>query len=365
MKRKIKLVMIVSDFSINGISTVIMNYCRHMDLNRFNIIIMAGVPVHLSYKKECEVIGVRIIELPSKKQEPRKYYRALWEQLSGGYDIVHIHGNSRVIAAELLLTYMRGIGIRVAHCHNTSCNHILSHYLLKPLFNFLYTEGFACSSLAGEWLFQRRKFKIIPNAFDVARFRFQDQDRFEIREKLSIEDKFLIGHVGGFNKQKNQTFVLEVFKKVAEKEPNAYLLLVGNGPDFERINYLIQEHTYSNRIIVYGETTETEKLYAAMDVFLFPSRHEGLGIALLEAQISGLPCVASDVMPQEVLLGDQVELLSLDEDLTSWRNAVLCPKVCNREKFYEEHIEKIKMYDIIVNARSLEKVYFSFLEEKN
>ena len=360
---KIKLAMVAASFSINGISTVIMNYCRHMNLEQFDITIMAGAPVDSSYKKECEQIGIRMVELPSKKQMPKRFYKALWKQFSGGYDIAHIHGNSRVIAVELFLAYIRGIHIRIAHCHSTTCDHIQVHKLLRPIFNFLYTEGFACSSIAGEWIFGNKKFLVMPNGFNVTKYRFEDKVRFETRKELAVENKFLIGHVGRFNKSKNQEFILAVFEKVAENNPDAYLILVGEGPDFEKIKYLIQEHTYSKRIIVYGETTEPEKLYAAMDVFLFPSRYEGLGIALLEAQISGLPCIASDVMPTEVLLGGQVQLLSLDEDITFWINAVLRSRAYNRELFYEQHIEKINKYNIFENVYNLEKFYHIFIEK--
>ena len=365
MRKKIKLAMVTASFSINGISAVIMNYCRYMDLDRFDITIMAGIPVDSSYKEECERKGICILELPSNKQDSGRYYRALWEALSNGYDIAHIHGNSAVIAAELFLAYMRGIGIRIAHCHNTSCGHIYLHHLLKPVFHALYTEGFSCSLPAGKWLFQKRKFSIIPNAFDTEKFRFRNEDRLEIREQLHIQNGFLIGHIGRFNKAKNHTFILEVFRKAAEKNPDAYLILVGDGPDFEKIEGQIREHPFRSRIIIYGETQEPEKIYAAMDVFLFPSQHEGLGIVLVEAQISGLPCVVSDVVPREVLLGEQVTLLSLNDDLTLWSNAVMRSKACNRERFYEENVEAIKKYEIVGNVHNLENLYLSFLKDKH
>ena len=321
-QRKIRLVMLVASLSINGISTVIMNYCKNMDLTHFDIAIMAGIPIDSSYKKECVLKGIHLIELPSKKKDTKEYYKHLWKSLAEGYDIVHVHGSSATITIELLFAFFRGIRIRIAHCHNTTCNHIYIHKVLKPIFNLLYTKAFACSSLAGKWLFGNENVYIIPNSFDTTRFRFNERNRKEIREKLHIDTQMLIGHIGRFNVQKNQEFILKVFEEIAAINSEAYLILVGTGPDFNKINQLAQNSAYFNRIIIYGETLEAEKVYAAMDVFVFPSKHEGLPVVLLEAQISGLPCVVSDKVSCEVDFGD-ICWKSIEEKPEVWARAVL------------------------------------------
>lgn len=362
-KNKVRLAMVTASLSINGISAVIMNYCTHMDLEQFDISIIAGVPIDTTYRDECKEKGINIVELPAKMAQAGEYYRGLWKSFAGGYEIVHVHGNSAVMAIELFLAYLRGIKIRIAHCHNSTCNHLKLHKLMYPVFNNLYTQGFACSGLAAKWLFREKRSYIIPNAFDIERFRFDEQVRNEIRKQLYIENKFVIGHIGRFNVQKNHPFILKVFQKIAEINPKAYLLLVGDGSDSQHVRELIQEHPYHNRIIDYGETRETEKIYAAMDVFFFPSKHEGLGIALLEAQMNGLPCVSSDVVPQEVIIGDRVKLLSLDEDIEVWKESLLNSKTEKRKDFYKQHIDKIKKYDINGSAKLLENLYLSFLKD--
>ena len=350
--------MIAADFSINGISTVIINYCRKLDLDRFDITIMAGSPVDIAYRKECDLIGIHFIELPSKKNNARKYYKCLWKSLEQGYDIVHVHGNSAVIAIELLLAFFRGIKIRIAHCHNTMCIHIHLHNLLKPIFNCLYTEGFACSMLAGKWLFGNKKIYIIPNSFDTTKFRFDQINRKEIRKELHIDDQKLIGHIGRFNNQKNQAFILKVFEEIAKIDSKAYLILIGTGPDFDKINQLVQKSAYSNRIIIYGETLETQKMYAAMDVFIFPSKHEGLPVVLLEAQISGLPCVVSDKVTCEVDFGD-ICWKSIETEPEVWAQAVLAEmeKPLSRYDYFDAHKNKIDEYNIAKNVKNLENIY--------
>lgn len=363
MEQKIRLVMVVANFSINGISTVIMNYCRKLDSKRFDITIMAGSPIDIAYKKECDLIGIHLIVLPSKKKKAKKYYKHLWESLAQGYDIVHVHGSSAVIAIELLIAFFRGIKIRIAHCHSTTCTHIYLHNLLKPVLNCLYTEGFACSSLAGKWLFGEKKIYIIPNSFDTKKYRFDETSRKEIREKLHIDNQMLIGHIGRFNDSKNQTFVLKIFEQIAEINSEANLILVGTGPDFDMINQLVQKSTHFNRIIIYGETLETQKMYAAMDVFVFPSKHEGMPVALLEAQISGLPCVVSDKVTCEVDFGD-ICWKSIEERPEIWARAVLreLKKPISRCDYFNSHKNWIQEYDIEKSTKHLEEIYLEAFE---
>lgn len=363
MERKIKIAMILNNLDLNGISSVVMNYCTNIDLNQFSIDILAGSPINLNYKHTCETLGILIKELPSRKASSKMYYNALFKELKyNSYDIAHIHGNSATITIELFLAWINGIKVRIAHSHNSTCNHMKVHKALLPLFNKLYTHGFACSTLAGDWLFKNKKYYVIPNGFDTTRFYFNSEYRKTIRKQLNLDDNsFLIGHVGRFNEQKNHPFLLKVFKQVAEKNSNAYLILVGNGPDFDKINELINQHPYKNRIIVYGETTETEKVYSAMDIFVFPSKYEGLGIVALEAQISGLPCCVSTAVPKDIIISDNVDFISIEDNAISlWCNKIL--SYYNGK--YSRNLmsnDKIKKINITNCVKNLEKLYDNFL----
>lgn len=365
MQNKIKVAMVTNDLNINGISTVIMNYCRNINLNMFEITIIAGAPVDNSYESECTALGIRIIMLPARKTSSMKYYLALKRTLSQNrFDIIHVHGNSATITVELLFAWLKGIKVRIAHSHNSTCTNIRVHKYLLPIFNKLYTHGFACSTIAGNWLFGDKKFYVIPNGFITERFKFDANARNKIRGELGVDEKFLIGHIGRFNDQKNQPFLLKIFEEVAKKDSDAWLILVGNGPDFEKVSMMIQQHPYKDRIIKYGETSETEKVYAAMDVFVFPSKYEGLGIVLLEAQINGLPCVSSDVIPNEAILGEGVTTLALSEGVKYWADIVASKKGCRNNQFYEENLVRIKEFNIRTNAQKINNLYKDFLVDQ-
>ena len=358
---KIKLAMLTNDLNMNGISNVVMNYCKELDKRKFEIHIIAGTPVNLVYRKDAEENSITIWELPSRKQRSKQYYRTLWQVLrKEKFDIVHVHGNSATMTAELFLAWLSGTGIRIAHSHTTTSSNMRVHKMLYPLFSLLYTNGFACSEMAGKWLFHNRSFTVIPNGFHTESFIYNKMHRREIRKKLHIkETDFVIGHVGRFNPPKNHEFLLEVFEKIAEIKPDAWLLLVGDGPDFNRINQLIQKHRYHNRIIVYGEAEEMSKLYSAMDVFAFPSKFEGLGIVAVEAQISGLPCVVSDAVPRDILIGGYVYFLPLSAGADYWAETILeCFFSDNdRSNYFYGNAELIRKYDISNSVRRLENIY--------
>lgn len=361
MKRMIKVAMVAVDLSRTGISTVIINYLTHMDLEHFQIDLLVGDHIVPEYRSQCEKLGVKIVCLPFKLSSTKLYYQELWKALSEEkYDIIHVHGNSAMITMELIIAYIKGIKIRIAHCHNTTCNYMMVNRILTPFFILFYTHGFACSTPAGKWMFNRRKFYIIPNGFNTEKFVFNRKNRDSVRIKLGITDDFVIGHIGQFNDQKNHRFLLRVFEKVADKHDNCRLILIGGGTDYNEISDIVSRHPYKNRIILYGESDCPEKMYSAMDCFVFPSKFEGLGIVLLEAQINGLPCVSSDVVPQEAILGDRVQLLSLNDDMEKWVEAIISAEDRDREMFYIENRKLIEMYDIKKNARKLEEYYQSF-----
>ncbi len=363
---KIKIAYIAKNMLVNGISTVILNYCQNLDKDRFKITIFAGAPIEKQYIEELDKIGVEIKETPNKKKNPIGYYVFLLRALkSEYYDIVHIHGNSATITPELFIAYIKGIKIRIAHSHNSTCDNKKIHRLLKPIFNRLYTHGFACSNLAGDWMFDKKDYVVIPNGFDTHKYVFDEKTRLRIRNDMHLEDKMVIGHVGRFNDQKNHPFLLNVFEKVACENDKAVLLLVGTGPNFEKVNEIIQAHKYKDRIICFGVSENVSQLYNVMDVFVLPSKHEGLGIVVLEAQINGLNCIVSDVVPGEVKLNEKmINMLSLEDSTDIWAKAILEQSQNNRNNFYNNNINNIQKYDIKHNILDLEKKYIDYVDRE-
>lgn len=364
-KNKIKVLTAASKLDITGISTVIMNYCSHMDPSRFEIIIAAGEPISDIYREKCKCLGIKLYELPDRWKASGSYYKKLNGIIKETRpDILHVHGNSATMSIELFLAWLHGIKVRIPHAHNTTCTGMRLHKMLFPVFSRLYTQAFACGNKAGEWLYKGKPFYIIPNGFDTERFKFNQRSRDKIRSKLNLAEAFIIGHIGRFNPQKNQPFLISIFERYASEHEDAVLLLTGTGPDFEKTKNIVDKSPYKDKIILYGETDAPEDLYSAMDVFVLPSRYEGLPVVLVEAECSGLYCIISDTVTDEMNIGDHITSLSLDDDLKKWCEAIESVPVTDRAAFYEDNTAAIHKYDIAANAVRLEELYTDFVEGK-
>lgn len=362
--RRINLAMIATNLKLNGISAVIMNYVSYLNLDKYQITLIVGQGVSAKYREICKRKGVKIVELAPRKENPVKFYLELYRYLLfHHFDIVHVHGSNASIGMELFLARINRVKIRIAHSHNTTSTSMKIHKIMKPIFNFSYTDGFACGKLAGEWLFGNKPFRVIPNGLDVDNFKFNQKKRQEVRRKLNIDNNFVIGHIGRFNYQKNHEFLLEIFAEVNKIRSDAKLLLVGNGPDFDKFKNSIKGKPIAKKIIIYGETNTPEDLYLAMDCFVFPSRFEGLPLTLLEAQISGLPCVVSNVITPEVKLSNNLIFMSLDDSPLNWAKNILGFKAADRNTFFKKYSSVIEHYRIKNDVAILDEAYQDILRK--
>lgn len=361
MKDRINICHVVNNLDMNGISKVILNYCEYIDKKAFNMSIAAGAPINEDFLKALKKNDIKVYQLPSRKQESCSFYKELYCILKyNNFDIVHVHGNSSTMAIELLIACTSGIKSSIAHCHASKSDNMIRHKILMPLFNHLYSQGIACSELAGEWIFGKDNFEVVLNGFDIREFIFSENKRNIYRKKLGVEEKTVIGHVGRFNKYKNQKYLLKIFKTIYASNKDVVLLLVGNGPDYLEIRDDVLSKPYANNVIFYGETTDVPGLLSAMDIFLMPSTQEGFGIVALEAQISGLPCLVSNTLPHDVKLSENLQFLSIYEnDIENWKNSVLkaSMKTESRKLFYEKNLDALSRFDIYSTIMQLEKIY--------
>lgn len=199
---------------------------------------------------------------------------------------------------------------------------------------------------------------MIPNGFNINKFKFDKKIRKLMRAKLGIQNGIeVIGHIGRFNFQKNHNFILKIFESYLKINPNSILLLIGNGPDFDKVKVKIENSKLKNKIILYGETNNANQMYMAMDKFIFPSRFEGLPVTLLEAQITGLPAVISSVITDEVVLSNNVQFETLESSPEKWaRDLWTLPKI-DRDEFFNSHLLKFKPYEITSSVQKLSRVY--------
>ena len=358
--KKVRVAHLTTNLRANGITNVVLSYCGNIPANAIGSTVITASPVDDIAVERCRELGVRLIVLPDKTKDPAHFFPALMKEVSGKkYDIVHVHGNSATITAELMICLLRGVKVRIAHAHSVTCDHMKAHKLLWPLFCHTYTKGFACSTAAGKWLFRDRPFTVLPNAFDTRRFIFDPEKREEVRTRSGLQDRFVIGAVSRLNVSKNYPYLLQIFEAAAKTRPDLALLIAGDGPEREHILSMIAEHPFKDRIVYYGNAAHPEDVFSAVDAFVLPTQFEGLGIVFLEAQISGLPCLASDAVPRDVVIDpDAISFLPLTKDPTPWADAIIKMKPNPaREAFYEAHLAGISRFEITDAAKKLADVY--------
>lgn len=290
------------------------------------------------------------------------------------YDCVHLHSD---VANKLLVSGLaaRSCGVRiiVLHSHATGVdleNGRLREYVHRicrrflPLIRGKYA---ACSEEAGRWMFpwirEKGQITCIRNGIDTERFRFRNDTRIHVRQELNIapEDR-LIGHVGRFMYQKNHAFLLDAFKAAKEKwnrqnrTGRLRLLLTGTGDLMEPMNEKAERLGIADDVIFYGQSDQVDELFQAMDLFVLPSHFEGFGIAALEAQCTGLPCLLSDQVPPEVSLSRNVEFLPIGAgDEEKWA-AAMTKNGMGERRDQSELIRKAG-YDIHDTVRQLLDMY--------
>lgn len=361
-----RILVVTKDLQVHGITKVVLNYFNNNTITDISYDFAAGSPIDDNVRKLICNKGGRIFAIKNKNASKLLYYFGLAKVMSQNkYEILHVHGNSTLIAIELLLGKIFGIKKRVAHCHNTSCEHVALHKCLYPVFVKMYTIGLACSEEAGVWMFGARPFTILKNGIDIEKFRFSQSFRESVRTRLAYsENDYVIGHVGLFNEQKNHSFLIAVFNKMLENDRNLKLLLVGEGPLKNEIQNQVKKLGISENVFFYGTTDNISEILSAVDSFAFPSLFEGLGIALIEAQVSGLPCYVSDRVPRQAKVTDHIEFLPIDtnEDVKKWAESIL-KKVKYEDRFNAIDVLSVpvKNYDIKSESSRLMAIYKELL----
>ncbi|MBP3263088.1 glycosyltransferase [Pseudobutyrivibrio sp.] len=285
-------------------------------------------------------------------------------------DIMHIDASSPYDVIIAISAKLGGVKTVIMHSHNDNfekdANKIRN--LLMPFFKFLipwFVDYYiACSRSAAEFMFPKRIMKekevlILKNGIVADKYVFDAKTRQEIRAQYNLADKFVIGHVGRFVEQKNHDFLIDIFYEVQKINPNAVLLLIGTGEYEQRIFDKVKALNIENKVIFVGTSHEVHKLMNAMDVFVFPSLFEGLGMVAVEAQASGLPTICASTVPIEAKVSDLFEQVDLRESPSYWAKVILSKTNCinQRKNMYLSVLNA--GYDVKESAKILQEKYFT------
>ncbi len=356
----IRVLQIVTTMNRGGLETMLMNYYRHIDRTKVQFDFLVHRPEEGDYEKEILSLGGRVYRVTSLNPFSPAYYNALNSFFSEHkYSIVHCHLDC-MSAIPLSVAKKHGVKHRFAHAHSKSQDKDLKYPLkifCKSLIPLFASELFACGKEAGDWMFNGKTFSVINNAIDAAKYIFNNSVRENKRIEFDLSEHFTICHVGRFCYPKNHNFIIDVFNEILKIEPNAQLLLVGTGDGLSDIRNKVNDMHIGNNVHFLGLRSDIPELLMASDAFLFPSMYEGVSLATIEAQASGLPCCFSDRIPKECKVTDDVIFISLEKSPSYWAEQVYNSKHYQRPDNYK--YIKNAGYDICDKANWLENLYLS------
>ena len=349
----------------DGIGMTILNYATNLDKTDLQLDFVVINHLEDKMRSEIESIGSHIYELTNRNSSQLKYVRALAKVVKDGkYDVVHIHCNSCTAAVDLLGAKLGGAKMLCPHSHNTKCVHTGAHKILRPLFNLLYTDGFACGKLAGQWLYPGKNFTVLKNATNTDKYKFDPEERLRIRSQYKLNDKIAVGHVAHFTYHKNHTFLIDVFAEVVKRNSQYVLFLIGNGKYREEIQKKVEHFGIGENVVFVGTTLEIPAYLSAMDMMVLPSLWEGLPNVVIEWQTSGLPTLVADTVTEDCKLTDSVSFIHLKKD--TWVDAILKTNVnIDRKSQSDKNIKEIADagYSIKEQATQLKQYYIEHLKK--
>lgn len=359
---KVRVLHIHASLRSGGVAILLQNYYQEMEHDRIAFDHIIHVPDVGMAGIAFQEWGSRIYHLPRFNQLWHTFWQTRRIIKKEKYQIVHVHHTQKSFV-QLFAAWTCGVPVRIAHSHNYYTGERGLKYIVNRLYSLLTrvfaTDYFACSEPAGKYVYGSKvsspKYKKITNAIDVDKYILDSNVRENIRTKWGMTDGFVICHIGRITHQKNPYRLLQIFGEVLKQKKNALLLWVGTGEMEQDVKKYAEELGVSESVRFIGESKKVNELLMGADCFLLPSLYEGLGIVLVEAQVSGLPCTASDVIPSEVKLTEGVEFIPLSAPDSVWAERIIEKANKNRE----DQSQQIKNagYDIKQNALALQQWY--------
>ena len=351
-----------------GVENFLMNYYRRMDRSSVQLDFLFNFPEPAAYEAEIVELGGRVFRVTPRRQNRevfRKELEELFQEHAPEWSAVWVNVSSLANIDYLKTAKKYGIEKRIIHSHNSrnmdSKLRGLLHYWNREKVGKYATDFWACSEEAARWFYNgslMKKAVVIHNAIDTDRMRFDGEKREKIRSEHGWEGLSVIGNVGRLHFQKNQGFIIDVFREYHRKYPESVLVLVGQGEDKEELKAKTSGYGLEKCVFFAGVQQDIQAWLSSFDLFLFPSKFEGLSISALEAQANGVPILASrEAIPAEACLNRNCILYSLEDGASAWAEKVEETRLLGREP-----LDTVKMdfidngFDIGTEVKTLERL---------
>ena len=363
-----KIVLFIDKWDSGGIETYLLSNLERIAAGKFHFIIVTSKKLTTVYDQRLEELGIEVVELLDKEYSPLlrnvvliKAFRKYIKQLND-IDVIHYHIYNAISMIYCFLARYK-VGIRVLHSHNSDIEpgklrrvKILVHKVSRAIFLRYATHRWACSDLAGEWLYGKSEFDYKKNGVIIDKFIFSSEKRDQFRVENNVVDEIVLGSIGRMNSQKNQMFLLRLMKEFQEKKLPYRLFIVGQGPLKEEIEKYIDKNQLDN-VVLYGLTEDIQQFLSAIDIFLLPSFFEGNPVSSIEAQVSGVNTILSTSISKYARILPETEYASI-EQLSEWYELIQKTHLNSIESRKEaRNVVQKSGYSIEDTARELELSY--------
>lgn len=361
-----KKILIIGTTNIyGGVGHIMFEFCQKLDNHRFSFDFLYYRNASQQELQLINKLSGHFYRVPRYSRHPFKFIKSIKKfYLHHHYDIVHIYASTAMLMIYTFPIWNSKNSKIIYHSHAEAVkeigNKILHQYFKRVVVNYSDYK-LAVSQKAAKHMYGKKHLHdvyILKNGFELSHYEYTAQIRKKIRKDLNLDNQFVVGHVGRFSYPKNHPFIIEVFSRICKLHSNSILLLIGSGEDEDKIHRLVEKKGLTKQVIFFGTTEQTGDLLCSMDCFFFPSHFEGLGIAVLEAQMNGLPVVMSDQIPIEAKATDLCVSMSLTKNtIDEWAKKILSFHYIKEDRY--SHYEDLSAhgYDITLVIKKLEDIY--------
>lgn len=329
---KIRVLQVIGAMNRAGAETIVMNLMRAVDRERVQFDFLVHTDKRCDYDDEIESLGGTIYHVPRYKiVNGASYRRACRKLLEEHPEIEVVHGHIGSSSAIYLDEARRAGCATVVHSHRdspkpTSLKAVARRTLYGALIaktTSIADEFLACGTQAGIDRFgaevaQGEHFHVMRNGIDLSLYACDEAGHERAKKALGFAGTPLVGCVARLVSEKNHQFLLDAFARALPHIPEAKLLLAGRGPLEDKLRAQAASLGIEDAVVFLGVRDDVPEVLKALDAFVFPSHLEGLGMAVVEAQAAGTPCIVSTAVPEEAVVTDLVQRIELEEGVDEW-----------------------------------------------
>lgn len=362
-----KVLHILSGLNYGGAESFIYNLLLAMETEdyQFDFLLRNENVTNRLILEKCQEKHYKIWITKSYLRHPLKNYSQVRKIISENeYDIIHVHANALIYIVPILIAGGRNKKI-VLHSHSVANNKgeavaRMVHNINRFIIRNLEITNIACSEEAGKWMFKEKEFRIVHNAIDSRKYQYDADVVQRLRECNDLSKETVIGHAGRFVDVKNHEFIVKIFNEYLKYNPDSKLFLLGDGPLRKKIEEQCENLKISDRVIFKGNVCNVYEYLMIFDICLFPSKYEGFGFFVLEAQASGVPVLVSNNVNRECAITNLASFVSLERSANDWAKKLIEMLQEKRERTYYTRLVQTSQYDISALKKEMQEIYENY-----